>query len=279
MDDIQWDGILDEAVKVLFPDEKKSRRKYTPDQVRNLFILVFGKKQQVKVASNACEINASTAAGYVNQVRPVFTKYAGLGKEVDKTSQITKLFSLNKSVPTAAATRKVEVPKRNQKIFLLHSQFLAQFFESNEFARLKDAKEALKEFDNVDVSEQGIHKHMKTKCCLVVRSLEPLLFEEPGTRPVDKQLKEKSVGGRTLVLGDFDLYSDKKIQAIAEARGFVVEFSATFKFKYIWWKFTTEIYRGELDESDKLIPRMMEAAKKISRKDCQICYDGNAGKS
>ncbi|CEP07330.1 hypothetical protein [Parasitella parasitica] len=188
MNNIQWNDIQDEAVKVLFPDEKKSRGKYTPDQVRNLFILVFGKKQQVKVASKACEINASTAAGYGTQVRPVFTKYADLGKEFDKTLQITKLFSLSKNVPKAAAAiRKMEVPKRNQKIFLLHSQFLAQFLESYEFARLKDTKETLKIFKNVDVSEQGLHKHMKTKCCLVVRSPKPLLFEEPGTCPVDKQ--------------------------------------------------------------------------------------------
>ncbi|CEP17945.1 hypothetical protein [Parasitella parasitica] len=140
MDDIQWNGILDEAVKVLFPDEKKSRRKYTPDQVRNLFILVFGKKQQVKVASNACEINASTAAGYVNQVRPVFTKYAGLGREVDKTSEITKLFSLNKSVPTAAATRKVEVPNAIRKSSSCIPSFWPNFLNQTSLRDLRTQK-------------------------------------------------------------------------------------------------------------------------------------------
>lgn len=62
--------IVSMAVKVIFPTPEKIK-KYSREQVREMFRLIYEEKESTCKASTLCGINTSTAYGYVRSVKAV----------------------------------------------------------------------------------------------------------------------------------------------------------------------------------------------------------------
>ena len=164
-------SLVQQAVDVIFPPGKSSRRVYSVEQVTKLFDLVLIKKKSVVEASKLTEIKSGTCNSYLRDARAAI----GLNKTVPVSSKDNEIIPLPVAAIAASlitARAKETVPRANQKLFTEHSQYLTAFFEFNHQATLQDACNMIMDEFGVNISPSGIHKHMRSKCCLTIKTLK-----------------------------------------------------------------------------------------------------------
>ncbi|CEP09531.1 hypothetical protein [Parasitella parasitica] len=134
--------VVEYGMQVLFPSPKKTRV-YTGEQMRKMLFLVFESNMSPSKASSLCQMNASTASGYVNQVK--------------SQMKIDKVFvdhqQPKKSLAITPSTVATTANSGRGKLVDIHYKFLSQLFQNNEFATLASDKiEIERKFSGLVVS-------------------------------------------------------------------------------------------------------------------------------
>ncbi|CEP08729.1 hypothetical protein, partial, partial [Parasitella parasitica] len=154
--------LVEKYVSVIFPGPL-TKRKWSREQVRELFKMHFVDELKASHAAGLSEINSSTALGYIRQAKN------GLQPEEDASSG---------------------TPLRgNTKLTSKQDEYLGWFFDKYEKATLKDGLCVLRQNDEILMSESGLRTHLLKKCALT-----------PRIHEVD-ELQGIRLNGRTIFVG------------------------------------------------------------------------------
>ncbi|CEP20025.1 hypothetical protein [Parasitella parasitica] len=139
--------LIEQFFTIIFPSENTQRR-WSLDQVRELFRKHFVGSIKVTHAARLSEINSNTALGYIRQAKN------GLNKQPEEETSAELVL------------------KGNLMLGEEHNNFLGWFFDEHEGATLKDGHGVLRQNYKLLISESGLRRHLLKKCALTCKVFE-----------------------------------------------------------------------------------------------------------
>ncbi|KAI8635725.1 hypothetical protein BD408DRAFT_357050 [Parasitella parasitica] len=130
-----------------FLDEPKQRyKKYGHDQIKRMIDLIQEEGLSIPNAAKACGVPRSSAY------------------------ELVKEYNDSKASVIPASLPKKRGP-RPKKLFEEHSKFLIELFDKKPTITLEMAREELcKQFEGLEISIRGLHKHITEKCWLSLKN-------------------------------------------------------------------------------------------------------------
>ncbi|KAI7902936.1 uncharacterized protein BX663DRAFT_561018, partial [Cokeromyces recurvatus] len=182
-------GMIPRADQII----KRQYRKYTEQQINDLFRLVFQKHMFASEAARETGIVVRTAQDYVRKARLLIEeRRLAECMEVDTDEEIVV------TEPVKSKERKYG----NQKLFEEHSIFFLEFYEKHADATLNEARKAVMDaFPGLEITVSTISKHLTKRCGLTMKKLEKLPAARNELSTLEKR-KEKIL--EWMGMSDFD---------------------------------------------------------------------------
>ncbi|SAL96430.1 hypothetical protein [Absidia glauca] len=88
------------------------------------------------------------------------------------------------------------------------------------------------------------------------------------------ELDKNGLKGRYLVMDNAPIHKSVEVQNLISSRGYKCMYLPTYSpslnpIEEMWSKMKLNVRRGEITDKDTLVPRIMEAAKKVTVSDCE----------
>lgn len=159
------DSMTVQMEEVFLEENKQRYKKYGHDQVKHMIDLIQEEGLSIPKAAKSCGIPRSSAY------------------------ELIKEYNESKATVVPASLPKKRGP-RPKKLFEEHSKFLIDLFDKKPTTTLEVAREELcKNFDGLEISIRGLHKHITEKCWLSLKNATKYTRERDSPRTISLRNK------------------------------------------------------------------------------------------